>query len=211
MPHAFASIAFTPSVQAAQLREGSRDSYAQGFEFEGPTVSRELGDDEATFIAAQRSFYMATVSETGWPYVQHRGGPKGFLKVLDERSIAFADYAGNRQLVSVGNLSANDKVSIILMDYAHRVRLKIFGRARVHDFSDGDQLLQAHFESGYKAEPKRVVSITVDAFDWNCPQHVPLRIDFEHVEALLREQDSHIAALQAQLSAINPGGQNPGN
>jgi len=204
MPHAFATIAFTPSVKAAQLREGSRDSYAHGFEFDGPTVSRELGDAEATFIAAQRSFYMATVSETGWPYVQHRGGPKGFLKVLDERTIAFADFAGNRQFVTVGNLSASDKLSIILMDYAHRVRLKIFGRAQVHDLSNGDLLLQAHFEAGYKAEPQRVVSITVDAFDWNCPQHVPLRVDFEHVEALLRERDAKIAALQAQLSAVGP-------
>lgn len=200
MPHAFATIAFTPSVKAAQARDGSRANYAS-FESPSEAVNRELGEAEAAFIAGQRSFYLATVSETGWPYVQHRGGPKGFLKVLDPRTVAFADFAGNRQLISVGNLSVNDKVSIILMDYAQRVRLKLLGRIRVRDLVGDDPMLTTLVEPGYKARPQRVMSVTVEAFDWNCPQHIPVRIDLEDVKAALAERDSIIAGLRAQLGA----------
>lgn len=209
MPHAFASIAFTQSVKDAQTQEGSREDYARGFEFEGVTVGNELGEVEAAFIEAQRSFYMATVSETGWPYVQHRGGPQGFLHVVDAQTIAFADYSGNRQLVSVGNLSVNDRVSIILVDYAHRVRLKILGRARLLDLSKAEPLVVAHNSSGYLAEPRRIVSITVEAFDWNCPQHIPVRVDIEHVEAMLRERDARITLLEERLSARDTGALDP--
>lgn len=206
MPHAFAKLAFTPSVKAAQSRDGSRANYARGFEFEGETVNQELGEQEAAFVAAQRSFYMATVSETGWPYVQHRGGPRGFLKVLGSRAIAFADFAGNRQLVSVGNLAVNDKVSLILMDYAQRVRLKILGRIRVHDFVVDDPMLAKLVEPGYKARPQRAMLVTVEAFDWNCPQHIPVRIDADEVQRALDERDSRIAALEAQLAEAAGGG-----
>jgi predicted pyridoxine 5'-phosphate oxidase superfamily flavin-nucleotide-binding protein len=199
MPHAYGDIAFTASVKAAQSRDGSRANYARGFEFAGEVVNRELGEPEAAFIEAQRSFHMATVSETGWPYVQHRGGPKGFLKVLDARTIAFADLAGNRQLISVGNLAVSDKISIILMNYARRVRLKIFGRARVVDFLPDDPTMAALIDPGYKARPQRGVFVTVEAYDWNCPQHIPVRLDQEDVQALLDERDVRIASLQRQL------------
>jgi len=204
MTHAFADIAFTPAVKAAQQREGSRAGYARAFEREPGEVShRELGPDEADFLAEQRSFVMATVSETGWPYVQHRGGPKGFVKVLDERRIAFADYAGNRQLVSVGNVAGgNDRVALLLIDYAHRVRLKILGRLSVADFDARDPAHAALLEPGYAARPQRVFTITVEAFDWNCPQHIPVRIDAEDVQRALDERDARIDALQVRLRAL---------
>jgi predicted pyridoxine 5'-phosphate oxidase superfamily flavin-nucleotide-binding protein len=203
MTHAFADIAFTPAVKAAQQREGSRAGYARAFERDADEVShRHLGPDEAAFIADQRSFVIATVSETGWPYVQHRGGPKGFLKVRDARHIAWADFAGNRQLVSVGNVAAgNDRVALILIDYAHRVRLKLLGRLSVADFDVHDPAHAALLEPGYAARPQRVFTITVEAFDWNCPQHIPVRIDAEDVERALAERDARIAELESRLAA----------
>jgi predicted pyridoxine 5'-phosphate oxidase superfamily flavin-nucleotide-binding protein len=202
--HAFAEIAFTPAVKAAQVRDGSRAQYARAFERDDGTVShRELGPDEAAFLADQRSLVLATVSETGWPYVQHRGGPKGFVKVLDSGRIAFADFAGNRQLVSVGNVGAgNDRVALLLIDHAHRVRLKILGRLSVVDFDVRDPAHAALLEPGYAARPQRVFTIAVEAFDWNCPQHIPVRIDAEDVQRALDERDARIAALQARLREL---------
>jgi uncharacterized protein len=200
MPHAFADIAFTPSVKAAQQREGSRAGYARSFEGEAEVFNDRLGEDEADFIAAQRSFYMATVSETGWPYLQHRGGPRGFLKVLDDRTLAFADFAGNRQLISVGNLAGNDRVALILMDYANRTRLKVLGRLAVQDLAPDDALAPTLVDAGYRARAQRVMRITVEAFDWNCPQHIPMRIDAEDVQRALDERDARIASLEQQLA-----------
>lgn len=200
MSHAFADIAFTPSVKAAQQRDGSRASYARNLEGPGETLNHKLGGAEAGFIAAQRSFYMATVSETGWPYVQHRGGPVGFLKVQDENTLAFADYAGNRQLVSVGNLAVDDRVAPIIVDYGKRVRLKLLGRLHVYDLARGDALSQQLITSGYRARAQRAFVITVAAFDWNCPQHIPQRFEAEDVRQALAERDARIAALEAQLA-----------
>jgi predicted pyridoxine 5'-phosphate oxidase superfamily flavin-nucleotide-binding protein len=201
MPHAFADIAFTPAVKAAQERNGSRAGYARNFEDDGEVRNDRLGDDEANFIAAQRSLYMATVSETGWPYLQHRGGPRGFLKVLDDKTLAFADYAGNRQLISVGNLAGNDHVALILVDYAHRVRLKVLGRMAVRDLAPQDPLAKVLVDPTYKTRPQRAMVITVEAFDWNCPQHIPMRIDAEDVKRALDERDARIAELEAKLAA----------
>ena len=132
MTHAFADIAFTPAVKTAQQVEGSRAGYARAFEDASEGVShREVGPDEAAFIAEQRSIVMATVSETGWPYIQHRGGPAGFLRVIDERTTGFADFRGNRQYITVGNLQSDDRVSLFLVDYPNRARLKLLGRARM--------------------------------------------------------------------------------
>jgi uncharacterized protein len=201
MSHAFAAIAFTPSVKAAQEHDGSRAAYARNFDGKAEPSNDRLGAAEVEFIGAQRSFYMATVSETGWPYLQHRGGPVGFLKVLDDKTLAFADYAGNRQLISVGNLAGNDRVALVLMDYAQRVRLKILGRLTVSDISAEDALAKTLVDPGYRARPQRAMIITVEGFDWNCPQHIPVRIDADEVQRALEERDARIAALQAQLDS----------
>ena len=203
MSNAFAEIAFTPAVKAAQQRDGSRAAYARNFERGDGVLNQRLGADEAEFIAQQRSFFMATVSETGWPYVQHRGGPHGFLKVLDDQTLVFADFAGNRQLVSVGNLSNNDRVALILVDYAQRVRLKILGHLQVHDLAGDDALLRKLHPADYKARPQRAMTIRVAGFDWNCPQHIPVRIDAEDVQAALAERDARIAALEQELKVAS--------
>ncbi len=201
MSHAFADIAFTPSVKAAQERDGSRAGYARNFETGDEVFNDRLGEAEIEFISAQRSFTMATVSETGWPYLQHRGGPRGFLKVLDDRTLAFADFAGNRQLVSVGNVAGNDRVALILIDYANRVRLKLLGRLSVSDWAAHDPQATRLLEPGYRARAQRVMTIKVEAFDWNCPQHIPVRIDADDVQQALDARDARIAALEARLAA----------
>ena len=204
MPNAFAHIAFTPNVKAAQQRDGSRASYARNFESSDDVFNDRISEREASFIAEQRSFYMATVSETGWPYLQHRGGPRGFLKVLDDKTLAFADFAGNRQLVSVGNAAGNDRVALILVDYAHRVRLKVLGRLTIADWPTQDPQTADLLEPGYRAKPQRLMKIHVEGFDWNCPQHIPVRIDAEDVQRALDARDAQIAALQAQLAQLSP-------
>jgi hypothetical protein len=205
MSHAFAQIAFTTSVKAAQQRDGSRAGYAQNFESGAEVFNHRLGQAEVDFIAAQRSFYMATVSETGWPYLQHRGGPRGFLKVLDDKTLAFADYAGNRQLISVGNLALNDRVALILVDYVQRVRLKLLGRLAVKDLAAQGPLLRTLVDPAYRARPQRAMVISVEGFDWNCPQHIPVRIDAEDVQRALDERDARIAELEQRLAGHSTG------
>jgi hypothetical protein len=180
MGHKFAEIAFTPNVKRLQESKGSRRSYAR---LEQGEASHDvLGPDEAGYIAARNSFYMATVSETGWPYIQHRGGPAGFLRVLDGKTIGFADFRGNRQYVSVGNLASDDRVSLILMDYPNRLRLKILGRARLIGLEDRDMLERLTLPD-YKAAVERGVIIAIAAFDWNCPQHITPRYTRAEIEA----------------------------
>ena len=183
MTHRFADIAFTDSVKAAQEHNGARaqnERYQNKF---GP--NDELGSRETDFIAQRDTFYLATVSETDWPYVQHRGGPPGFLRVLGPKQLAYADFRGNTQLVSVGNVSKNDRCSIILMDYPKRRRLKIFGHMRVEDADSVDaQTLAAVELPDYKARVERIVFIDIVAFDWNCPQHITRRYTESEFEAL---------------------------
>ena len=170
MSRAYSDIAFTPAVRDMQARMGSRGNYA-AFDQDEDRHDR-LGPVEAEFIAARDSFYQATVSETGWPYVQFRGGPTGFLKVLDEKTLGYADFRGNMQYISVGNFANNDRVSIILMDYANRRRLKLLGRVRVVSLDD-DPALAVKLESPhYRARVQRGVIIDVEGYDWNCPQHI---------------------------------------
>src|SRR6476646_9700746 len=173
MGRSFAEIAFTPSVKAAQVKYGSR-SMNQRLE---QVAARQdvLGDVERDFIEQRDGFYQATVGEEGWPYVQFRGGPRGFLKVLDEKTIAFGDFGGNTQFVSVGNLAANDRVALILMDYANRRRLKIWGHARIIDAGTGDGMTPVLKYPGYRVQPERIEIITIAAFDWNCPRHITPR------------------------------------
>ncbi|MBX9933608.1 MAG: pyridoxamine 5'-phosphate oxidase family protein [Methylobacterium sp.] len=177
MTHSYLSIARTARVREAEERRGSLRAYA-GADF-GDQDHDRLGPQEATFIAARDSFYLASVSETGWPYVQHRGGPPGFLRVIDETTLGFADFRGNRQYLTVGNLDGDDRVSLFLMDYANRRRLKIFGHARIVEGTSEDGLSVP----GYRASVERSVIIRVAGFDWNCPQHITPRFTAEEWQA----------------------------
>ncbi|MDP1773535.1 MAG: pyridoxamine 5'-phosphate oxidase family protein [Methylobacter sp.] len=199
MANAFAEITFTPSVKAAQSLYGSRQAN-QGFELsEDP--KNQLAEREIEFIAERDSFYQATVSETGWPYVQHRGGPAGFLKVLDERTIGFADFRGNKQYLSVGNLNAKDRISLILMDYPNRRRLKIWGRARiVHENEEPELIAQLEVPS-YRARVERGIVIHVEAYDWNCPQHITPRYSEAEIDNLIAPLVEENRALKSQASA----------
>lgn len=183
MTHRFADIAFTDSVKAAQSAYGSREHNDRLQEIAGP--NDRLGPKEAAFIAERDTFYIATVGESGWPYVQHRGGPKGFLRVLEDGRLAYADFRGNTQLISVGNVSVDDRVSLILMDYPRRKRLKILGHMHVQDAADASpELLRQVQLDGYRARVERVVVIDVAAFDWNCPQHITRRYTEEEFLAM---------------------------
>jgi len=194
MPHHFAEIAFTPAVKKVQEELGSRSSYAR-MEGVPDAVNHRLTDAEAGFIAARNSLYMATVSETGWPYIQHRGGPTGFVRVLDESTIGFADFRGNRQYVSVGNLLTDGRVSLFFMDYPNKTRLKMFGRARI--IGPDDQAVLSRLEMPhYRARIERGFVITVEGFDWNCPQHITERYTLEEVRPLT----ARIAELEAELA-----------
>lgn len=198
MTHRFARIAFTESVKAAQERRGSRATY-QRLEAGGETPD-ELGPVEAEFIARRDSFYMATVIETGWPYVQHRGGPPGFLKVLEPRTLGFADYRGNVQYVSLGNVSKNDRVALILMDYPNRKRLKILGRMRAVEGGDADaELLRRVEAADYRARVERIMLIEVEAFDWNCPQHITPRYTEAEVAERMAPLKARIEELERRL------------
>ncbi len=200
MGRRFAQIAFTPRVQAEQARIGSRARYA-GMEADGRNDSL-LTDAEAAFVAARDSVYMASVSETGWPYVQHRGGPPGFLRVLDAATLGFADLGGNRQHISVGNLGGDDRVSLFLMDYPNRRRLKILGRARVVTRAEDPALVARLAPEGLAARAERAVLITVEGFDWNCPQHITPRwtaAELAPLAARLEAAEAEVAALRVQL------------
>lgn len=172
--HEFAEYMFTDAVQAAQQRYGSRQHNERFAGIAGP--NNALTEREAAFIAERDTFYMATVNENGWPYVQHRGGPPGFLHVLGPNRLAFADFRGNTQLISAGNVTVNDRVSLILMDYPRRRRLKIIGRLRFDELEDTDEsTVRALVNDEYKARSERIATIDVVAFDWNCPQHITQR------------------------------------
>ena len=186
MARAFAKISFTPNVQAVQTEMGSRMAYRAAAELgEAETVA--LSAFEQAFIAERDSFYQATVSQTGWPYVQHRGGPVGFMKVLDDRTIGYADFSGNRQYISVGNLRGDDRVSLLLMDYPQRRRLKIWGRARAVDERTEPALLAKLESPDFRAPVERGVLIQVEAFDWNCPKYITPRYSQNEVEALIEQ------------------------
>jgi predicted pyridoxine 5'-phosphate oxidase superfamily flavin-nucleotide-binding protein len=197
----FAEIAFTPAVQALQSANGSRAAYARMQAAGAP--GEGLDAEDAAFLARADSFYLATVSETGWPYVQHRGGPRGFLRVLSPTRIAFADFRGNRQLVSAGNASRDDRVALIVVDYPNRRRLKLLGRVRFLDAAGADPaLLAAVVLPGYAARIERVAVVELEAFDWNCPQHITQRFTLEEVDAASQPLRERIASLEAELAAL---------
>lgn len=186
-------VAFTPAVQAAQARKGSRAIY------EGMEMGRSL-EDLAPFIAAVRSFYLATASKEGQPYIQHRGGPPGFLHIIGDHTLAFADFKGNRQFITTGNLAENPRAYIFLMDYARRQRIKIWGTARV---VEGDAAFEQRLmPEGYRARPEQVIVFEVAAWDSNCPQHIPQMFHADDVRKVLEERDEKIAMLEAELASL---------
>jgi predicted pyridoxine 5'-phosphate oxidase superfamily flavin-nucleotide-binding protein len=202
--HTYSSdVAFTPVVKAIQARKGSREAYAKQ-EARGGWRT-EIDDNLAAFLTETNSFYLATATADGQPYIQHRGGPKGFVKILDKNTIAFADYAGNRQYITQGNLSENPKAYIFVMDYAHRRRVKIWGEARVVE--DDPALIEALMPKGYRARPEQVLVFKIAAWDTNCPQHIPQKFDAADVATALAARDERIAELEAELAVLK--GQQP--
>jgi predicted pyridoxine 5'-phosphate oxidase superfamily flavin-nucleotide-binding protein len=193
-------------VKAARERYGSAGQYARldgTHGAEGPVRNDRLGDAEGLFIAGRDGFYLASVSETGWPYVQYRGGPAGFLQVLDERMLGFADFRGNRQYVTTGNVASNDRVSLFLMDYAHQRRLKIFGSLRMVDAHEDLELAARLAVPGYAGRVERAALIQVEAFDWNCPQHITLRFTQEELNEAIAPVREELAALRAENERLH--------
>ena len=197
MTHYNSDIAFTPAVKEVQLRRGSRRAYAR-MEENGGWRDR-VDPDLAAFIAERDSFFIATANAEGQPYIQHRGGPPGFLCVLDERTLAFADYRGNRQYITVGNLVENDRAFLFLVDYANQRRIKVWGRARVVD--DDPKLIASLMPKGYEAKPEQVIVFDIEAWDANCPRHIPRLYSEEDVTATVARLEARIAELELKLAA----------
>jgi len=187
---------FTPAVKALQERYGSRRQYAR---LEGPADSLDrLGPEESDFLGERDSFYIASVGANGWPYVQHRGGPKGFLKVIDDRTLAFADFRGNKQFISAGNLTTDNRVALIFVDYPGQQRLKILGRVEIFEGDQGKEWLKKVSDPGYQATPERVFVIRVEAFDWNCPQHITPRFTEDEIREVLAPLEKQMQELQEE-------------
>lgn len=197
LPTPTSDVAFTPTVKAIQQRKGSRGSYARLEEHGGfdTLITEEL----AQFIAEQRSFFLATANAAGQPYIQHRGGPPGFLHVVDEKTLAFVDFKGNRQFITQGNLSDNPRAFLFLIDFATRRRIKIWGTAKVVE--GNEELLRQLMPAAYRARAEQVISFTVAAWDENCPQHIPQRFAADDVARELEQRDRRIAELEAELAA----------
>jgi hypothetical protein len=193
----YLDLAVTESVRRAQ-----KHYYGRAVGSTDAPNRDPLGEAEAAFIAARDSFYIGTISEAGWPYVQHRGGPPGFLRVLNPTSLAFADFQGNRQLLTTGNVAASDRVALFLMDYPNRARLKILGHARIEDARSRPELLVQLSDRSVRAGVERLVFIEVVSFDWNCPSYITPRFSVEEVEALAAPLKARIAELEAQVRAV---------
>ena len=199
MSNAFLTLATTPSVLAAQVANGSAGLYDT---IGGRRPADRFGPAEVQFIAERDSFYLASVSESGWPYVQHRGGPAGFLKVLDQTTLAFADFRGNRQYISLGNVAANNRVAIFLMDYPRRRRLKLYARIEARDLSTDPVLASKLDLPSYRGVPERVFLLHLAAFDWNCPQHITPRFTEAEIAAASAPLHARLAALEAENIAL---------
>ncbi len=191
----FLDLTATPSVKAVQAQNGSREMWES---LDGQRSFDRFTEPETGFIAARDSFYMATVSETGWPYIQHRGGPPGFLKVLDERTLGFADFRGNRQYISVGNAAANDRAALFLIDYPNRRRLKILAHIEIRNIHESPELTQRLAVPGYRGRPERAILLHLDAFDWNCPQHITPRFTTAEVEVAMAPLHARLAQLETE-------------
>jgi predicted pyridoxine 5'-phosphate oxidase superfamily flavin-nucleotide-binding protein len=199
MAYDFLDIASTPAVRAAQEANGSGEFWAN---FKGARPSDRFTPAEAAFISERDSLYLATVSENGWPYVQHRGGAPGFIRILDDRTLGVADFRGNRQYISTGNLAANDRVALCLMDYPHRRRLKIYAHAEIRDLAADPELAARLIEPGYGAKVERGLVLRLEAFDWNCPQHITPRFSEAELAPALKPIRERLAALEAENEAL---------
>jgi hypothetical protein len=199
MPYGFLDIASTPGVRAAQEANGSGEFWTN---FKGDRASDRFTPAEAAFIAERDSLYMATVSESGWPYVQHRGGPPGFIRILDEKSLAIPDFRGNRQYISAGNLAAADRAALILMDYPNRRRLKLYAHVEARDLEKDPKLAAELALPGYRAKVERALIIHLAAFDWNCPQHITPRFSEAELAPALALLRARLEALEAENQAL---------
>ncbi len=195
-------IAFTPAVKAEQARRGSRNQYERMERLRGwpTTVTADLGE----FIADTTSFYLATANADGQPYIQHRGGPAGFLKILDEKTLAFADFGGNKQYITIGNLAENPKAYIFIMDYVHQRRVKLWGTAKVVE--GDDELLSKLSDPSYRAHPERAIVFTIEAWDRNCPQHIPRMLPFDEVKDAIERLQARIGDLEAENARLRGSG-----
>jgi hypothetical protein len=199
MSYGFLDIAVTPSVRAAQAAMGSEHLWT---DFKGHRAFDRFTENETAFIAGRDSIYIATVSESGWPYIQHRGGPRGFLKVVDDRTLAFADYRGNRQYISVGNAAADERACLFLMDYAHRARLKMYVRVEVVALDADPALTTLVTVPGYKAKLERIFRLRLEAFDWNCRQHITPRFTEQEIADAVQPLRDRLASLEADNATL---------
>jgi predicted pyridoxine 5'-phosphate oxidase superfamily flavin-nucleotide-binding protein len=203
MPYGFLDTLTGPSVVAAQE---ANDARAKWEDFKGNRQFDRFTENETAFIATRDSFYLASVSETGWPYVQHRGGPAGFVKVLDDRTLVFPDFRGNRQYLTPGNIGADDRVSLILVDYPNRARLKVLGHMRSRDLRDDPELAEKLALPGYAGKPERAFVLDLVAFDWNCQQHFTQRFTVAEINSLVSPLYERIAALEEEINLLRSGG-----
>ncbi|MEO5891461.1 MAG: pyridoxamine 5'-phosphate oxidase family protein [Ferruginibacter sp.] len=195
----YPSLAFTDAVKQMQEKAGSRSSYAR---MERDTYVDGLTENEINFISHMDSFYLATIGENGYPYIQHRGGPKGFIKVLDKKRIGFVDFRGNMQYISVGNIATNSNAAIIMVDYPAKARLKILAKANVIELKDDPALYELLDLKDYKFRPERMMVFDIEAYDWNCPQHITPRYTLDDIEEAFTAQREQIATLQAEIKAL---------
>jgi predicted pyridoxine 5'-phosphate oxidase superfamily flavin-nucleotide-binding protein len=195
----FATLAFTDAIKAMQEKAGSRASYAR---MERDSYVDGLTENEIDFIEQRDSFYMSSIGENGFPYIQHRGGPKGFIKVLDAKRIGFIDFRGNMQYISVGNIATNNNVALIMVDYPARARLKILAKAEIVELKDDPSLYELLDLKDYKFKPERMMVLHIEAYDWNCPQHITPRYTVEEIEAAFAGQRNQITTLQAEVKAL---------
>jgi len=202
MTKTFYEKMFTDSVRQAQEHYGSRKVFEKIASRDRSTIFEGLRDAEKDFVETRDGFYMSTVNEDGQPYIQFRGGPPGFLKILDDRTLGFADFRGNLQYISVGNLGANNRAALFLMDYARRLRLKILARVEVRDVIEYPDLASNLQMPGYKAKVERAMILHVEAFDWNCPQHITQRFTIDEIKVMIAPLNEHIAKLESEISEL---------
>ena len=203
MSYGFLDVAVTPSVRAVQAEMGVDRIWQQ---LKGQRESDRFTANEAAFIADRDSFYMATVSETGWPYVQHRGGPRGFLKLIDDRTLAFADYRGNRQYISTGNLAADDRACLLLVDHVRPARLKLYVHVETLALDTDKSLADLVTVHGYRAKLERIFRLRLVAFDWNCPQHITPRFTEQEVSEAVRPLRERLAELEGEVAELRARG-----